>query len=208
VKKTMNALMLLAVPPLAVSGASDAPMTPEERAKALKWLEESRQEFLAGDRRSDGAAVEVEAGAGSLVGRRSGGAYRDCRSLAIREGSVDSCSVGNCPIRWRPASVWPPWRRRSASANHVFVERLWRSLKYELIYLGDFDSGAELMTALDRYFRFYHHRRPHQAFGIARRQTCFRAGRCGRSHYSNGELCPPNPWCQRPKYGLTRESAT
>src|SRR5260370_1224104 len=45
----------------------------------------------------------------------------------------------------------------------VFIERLWRSLKYELIYPGDFASGADLFQALDCYFRFYNHRRPHQA---------------------------------------------
>ena len=46
-KKRMRALVLLAVLPLAVSGAPDARMTNEERSKALKWLEESRQEFLS-----------------------------------------------------------------------------------------------------------------------------------------------------------------
>jgi len=46
-KKKMRALVLLAVLPLAVSGAPDARMTNEERSKALKWLEESRQEFLS-----------------------------------------------------------------------------------------------------------------------------------------------------------------
>jgi putative transposase len=54
---------------------------------------------------------------------------------------------------------------RGRALDNVFIERLWRSLKYELIYPGDFASGAELMTALDRYFGFYNHRRPHQALG-------------------------------------------
>jgi putative transposase len=48
---------------------------------------------------------------------------------------------------------------------NVFIERLWRSLKYELIYPGDFASGADLYPALDRCFHFYNHRRPHQALG-------------------------------------------
>jgi hypothetical protein len=38
-------------------------------------------------------------------------------------------------------------------------------LKYELIYPGDFASGLDLFAALESYFRFYHHRRPHQAPG-------------------------------------------
>ena len=49
------------------------------------------------------------------------------------------------------------------SLDKVLIERLWRSLKYELVYFGDFASGADLYLALDRYFRFYNHRRPHQA---------------------------------------------
>jgi putative transposase len=46
-----------------------------------------------------------------------------------------------------------------------FIERLWRSVKYELIYPGEFDSGAELWSALSRYFDHYNFRRPHQALG-------------------------------------------
>ena len=49
--------------------------------------------------------------------------------------------------------------------DNVFIERLWRSLKYELIYPSYFASGAELLPALDRYFHFYNQRRPHQALG-------------------------------------------
>ena len=52
---------------------------------------------------------------------------------------------------------------RGRALDNVFIERLWRSLKYELIYPGDFADGAELFAALQRYFRFYNHRRPHQA---------------------------------------------
>jgi len=54
---------------------------------------------------------------------------------------------------------------RGHALDNVFIERLWRSLKYELIYPGDFANGVELIAALDRYFHFYNHRRPHQALG-------------------------------------------
>ena len=48
-----------------------------------------------------------------------------------------------------------------------------RSLKYELIYPGDFATGLELFpAALENYF--YNHQRPHQAPATERRQTCFR----------------------------------
>ena len=52
---------------------------------------------------------------------------------------------------------------RGRAMDNVFIERLWRSVKYELIYPGEFDSGAELWSALSRYFDHYNFRRPHQA---------------------------------------------
>ena len=46
---------------------------------------------------------------------------------------------------------------RGRALDNVFIERLWRSLKYELIYPGDFANGADLFSALEGYFRFYNH---------------------------------------------------
>jgi putative transposase len=57
---------------------------------------------------------------------------------------------------------------RGRALDNVFIERLWRSVKYELIYPGDFVSGEELHAALHRYFQFYNYRRPHQALDYAR----------------------------------------
>jgi putative transposase len=54
---------------------------------------------------------------------------------------------------------------RGRALDNVFIERLWRSLKYELIYPGDFANGADLWRELDSYFQFYNHSRPHQALG-------------------------------------------
>ena len=47
--------------------------------------------------------------------------------------------------------------------DNVFVERLWRSVKYEEVYLHAYDSPREANAALERYLRFYNGRRPHQA---------------------------------------------
>src|SRR5215469_9137993 len=65
------------------------------------------------------------------------------------------------PLKQRGISISMDGRGRAL--DNVFIERLWRSLKYELIYPGDFASGAELLPALESYFHFYNHRRPHQA---------------------------------------------
>src|SRR5438045_694617 len=67
------------------------------------------------------------------------------------------------PLKKRNISISMDGRGRAL--DNVFIERLWHSLKYELIYPGDFASGAELLPALDRYFHFYNQRRPHQALG-------------------------------------------
>jgi putative transposase len=47
--------------------------------------------------------------------------------------------------------------------DNVFVERLWRSVKYEEIYLHAYETVREVKTALTRYFRFYNECRPHQS---------------------------------------------
>jgi putative transposase len=49
--------------------------------------------------------------------------------------------------------------------DNVFVERLWRSLKYEEVYLNDYDDLVEARTGIRRYFDFYNDGRPHQALG-------------------------------------------
>lgn len=52
---------------------------------------------------------------------------------------------------------------RGRALDNVFVERLWRSLKYENIYPSDYRDGRALHEGLHRYFRFYNVQRPHQA---------------------------------------------
>jgi len=47
--------------------------------------------------------------------------------------------------------------------DNIFIERLWRSLKYELIYIRDFDSVKELRSALRDWFKYYNKERVHQS---------------------------------------------
>lgn len=49
--------------------------------------------------------------------------------------------------------------------DNIMVERLWRSVKYEEIYLKDYASVAELVAGLRAYFAFYNDERPHQSHG-------------------------------------------
>ena len=52
---------------------------------------------------------------------------------------------------------------KGRALDNVFVERLWRSLKYEEIYLKEYETVADLISGLSEYFLFYSHERPHQS---------------------------------------------
>jgi putative transposase len=52
---------------------------------------------------------------------------------------------------------------RGRALDNVFVERLWRTVKYEDVYLKDYATGAECHAGLGAYLRFYCVERPHQA---------------------------------------------
>jgi putative transposase len=54
---------------------------------------------------------------------------------------------------------------RGRALDNVFVERLWRSVKYENIYLYDYATVPQLEAGLHNYFTFYNHERPHQSLG-------------------------------------------
>jgi putative transposase len=49
--------------------------------------------------------------------------------------------------------------------DNVFIERLWRSLKYECIYLHAFETGSELRAGLARWIGYYNSQRPHSSLG-------------------------------------------
>jgi len=51
---------------------------------------------------------------------------------------------------------------RGRAIDNVFVERLWRSVKYEEVYLREYEDGWEAEQCLDAYFQFYCHERIHQ----------------------------------------------
>lgn len=54
---------------------------------------------------------------------------------------------------------------RGRCFDNIFNERLWRSVKYEEVYLKDYQSFAEAQTALDKYFKFYNTIRLHSSLG-------------------------------------------
>ncbi len=52
---------------------------------------------------------------------------------------------------------------RGRCYDNIFTERLWRSLKYELIYLNEYRNGLEVRSGIKEYFRFYNEKRVHQS---------------------------------------------
>ncbi|MBM3848562.1 MAG: IS3 family transposase [Verrucomicrobia bacterium] len=60
---------------------------------------------------------------------------------------------------------------RGRALDNVFVERLWRTVKYEEVYLKSYRSQVEAYTHLDIFFQDYNDERPHSAFGMANPKT-------------------------------------
>jgi len=55
---------------------------------------------------------------------------------------------------------------KGRATDNIMVERLWRSVKYEDVYLKDYETVEDLIAGLREYFEFYNNERPHQSFGI------------------------------------------
>lgn len=64
---------------------------------------------------------------------------------------------------------------KGRALDNVFIERLWRTLKYEEVYLKSYDSVAELRSSLADYFDFYCNERPHQALDGQTPASVYRA---------------------------------
>ena len=49
--------------------------------------------------------------------------------------------------------------------DNIYIERFWRSVKHEKVYLNDYDTVSELKSAISNYIEFYNHKRWHQSLG-------------------------------------------
>jgi len=54
---------------------------------------------------------------------------------------------------------------KGRAMDNIFIERLWRSVKYEDIYIKEYESVRELLQGLTTYFDYYNHHRSHQSLG-------------------------------------------
>ena len=63
--------------------------------------------------------------------------------------------------------------------DNIFVERLWRTVKQEEVYLNEYQDVWEAEDRLRKYFEFYNHRRPHQSLGYLTPAEIYRSGKHG-----------------------------
>ena len=73
---------------------------------------------------------------------------------------------------------------RGRCMDNIFTERLWRSAKYECVYLNEFATLADARLSLTNYFSFYNATRPHQALGYQTPESLYFATTLQNTHES------------------------
>src|SRR5215831_1538697 len=63
---------------------------------------------------------------------------------------------------------------RGRALDNIFVERLWRSVKYEDVYIRDYETAPQAIAGLGRYFKFYNRERLHQALDYKTPEAVYR----------------------------------
>jgi putative transposase len=77
---------------------------------------------------------------------------------------------------------------KGRALDNIFTERLWRSVKYEEVYLKSYETPREARVGLNRYLSFYNTERPHQALGYRTPQEVY-----AENHRSNLEQLTTEP---------------
>jgi putative transposase len=94
---------------------------------------------------------------------------------------------------------------RGRALDNIFVERLWRSVKYEDIYLKGYNTIPELVLGLTDYFAYYNNERPHQSLAYRTPHTVYATGMGGGARIVNKWSAQTSP--ASPITDTTRESS-
>ena len=87
--------------------------------------------------------------------------------------------------------------------DNLFVERLWRSVKYEEVYLKAYQDGRDARIGLGNYFRFYNTERPHQALGYRTPAKVYTAIQVEATNGGMVESLIPDPlWIAGPNLNI------
>jgi len=82
---------------------------------------------------------------------------------------------------------------RGRALDNIFVERLWRSVKHEDVYLKGYATLPELLLGLTEYFAFYNSERPHQALDNRTPDAVYHSGEGGGASIADHCGDPPDP---------------
>jgi len=93
-------------------------------------------------------------------------AIGQCEIFNTDQGSQFTTNRFTAPLIARNIQVSMDSKGRAL--DNIFVERLWRSVKYENIYLREYDDVQSVKKGLDEYFEFYNHQRYHESLGYKR----------------------------------------
>jgi hypothetical protein len=95
------------------------------------------------------------------------------------------------PARVSTGENSAPWQ----GTHNIFIERLWRSLKYEDIFLKAYGSPAEARTGIGAWLTFYNDERPHQTHGYRTPREVFTGVTHG--YMDNVRTLPTSPRVQQ-----------
>ena len=86
--------------------------------------------------------------------------------------------------------------------DNIFIERLWRSLKYEEVYIKAYGSVAEARRNLGAWLGFYNDERPHQSLGYRTPREIFEGVACGHVDNPSASLrdTPALPTCPQAQH--------
>ena len=80
---------------------------------------------------------------------------------------------------------------RGRCFDNIMVERLWRTVKYEEVYLHSYQTVSEARVALSRYFRFYNTERIHSSLGNLTPYEVYFKEQEGSHHPVDSTMTPP-----------------
>ncbi len=80
------------------------------------------------------------------------------------------------PISWKRQKSRFPWTGAGRFMDKIFIERLWRSIKYEEVHLKAYADGREARAGIGSWMTFYNFRRPHQAMNNQMPMAVWRNG--------------------------------
>ena len=113
---------------------------------------------------------------------RRGVAGSDGRSTGGRRFStpIRGCSspARSSWMNWRAAGVRISMDGKGRFLDNIFIERLWRSLKYEEVFIKAYGSVAEARRGIGGWLAFYNDERPHQALGYRTPREVIEAAAC------------------------------